>query len=218
MPGFNIEEFKADINKKAGLQRNNRFLMTFPTPAPLLKLSTQTGMQSNLEINRSIELWCESINFPGYQIMTHDVRRYTFGPVEKRPFAPNFGQLQCTFLSDGDGNIWNFFNDWLQVILPHDADRGINAKSRRYTDADMYEVSYKETYITELNIYTYHENGDPIQNIVCREAFPTQIADIPLSWADTNNLVRLQVTFEFLDWFSRPISNGDNPGPSIPLP
>jgi hypothetical protein len=220
MPGFNIEAFKAEVNQKAGFQRTNRFLMTFPTPRLLVGLSYDGAFDGsgfpNMEVNRNIEMWCESITLPGYQLMTHDVRRWTYGPIEKRPFAPNFSQLQAVFLADGDGAIWRFFNDWTQSIIPHDTDRGINGPSKRGYSGEAYEVQYKSLYVTELNIYTYHENGDPIQNIVCREAFPSQIGDVSLNWGDNNNLVRLQITFDFLDWFSRPVTKADAPTPPPP--
>ena len=198
MAGFNIETFKAKVKDRNGFMRNNRFLMTFPTPTGLFSRSGAWA------VNRDIEFWCESVTLPGYQLMTHDVRRWTYGPSEKRPFAPNFTPLQCSFLVDNKGDIMNFFHDWLQSIIPHDTDQGINAPSR--FGGLPYEVRYKVDYVTELNIYTYSETGEPIQNIVCKEAFPSSIVDIPLSWGDTNNVVRLQVTFDYLDWFSRPVN------------
>ena len=101
---FNIEQFKAAT--KGDFLRPNRFLMTFASPRVMI------GESGSLNVNRNIEFHCDSINFPGYLIGSHDVRRWTYGPVEKRPFMPNFTQLQATFTSDGEGNNWKFFNHW----------------------------------------------------------------------------------------------------------
>lgn len=197
MAGFNIEGFKSTVNRRGGFMRNNRFLMTFPTPLRMI------GRENAQFVNQDIEFWGESVTLPGYQLMTHDIRRWTIGPAEKRPFAPNFTPLQCTFLVDNKGDIIRFFQDWMQCIIPHDTEMGMNSTSS--FNGMPYELKYKMDYITELNIYTFTETGKPIQNVICKEAFPSSIVDIPLSWGDTNNLVRLQVTFDYLDWFTRPV-------------
>ena len=193
MPGFNVEDFKSELRNRNGVMRNNRFLITFPTPRVLL------GNGPGLSINRSIEFWCESVNMPGYQLMQHDTRRWTYGPSEKRPFAPNFQSLQCSFIADGEGNIWKFFNNWLQSILPHDTENGFNAQSA--FGGYPYELSYKENYVTQLNIAVFDERGEQQINIICKEAFPSQVIDTNLNWADTNGTAKVGVVFEYLDWY-----------------
>ena len=195
MPGFNVENFKSELNKRNGVMRNNKFLLTFATPAVL------RNNGPGLSINRSIEFWCESVNLPGYQLMQHDTRRWTYGPAEKRPFAPNFQSLQCSFIADGKGEIWTFFNDWLQSILPHDTDQGFNTRST--FGGYPYELAYKIDYVTELNIAVFDETGKKQINIICKEAFPSQVIDTNLNWADTNSTAKVGVVFEYLDWFTR---------------
>lgn len=193
MPGFNVENFKSELNKRNGVMRNNRFLLTFATPRVLLE-SEYTS-----DLNRSMEFWCESVNLPGYQLMQHDTRRWTYGPAEKRPFAPNFQSLQCSFIADGNAEIWTFFNEWLQYILPHDADQGFNNPSG--FGGYPYELAYKVDYVTELNIAVFDETGKNKINLICKEAFPSQVIDTNLSWADTNGTAKVGVVFEYLDWY-----------------
>lgn len=189
---FNVNDFVSEIGKQKGVMRNNKFLVTFAAP-PVLQ---------SYPINRTIEYWCDAVNLPGYQIMTHNVNRWTYGPTEKRPFAPNFTQLQLEFLTDNNGKVIEIFDDWMQRILPHDTDQGFNSTvNQRYP----YHVEYKDQYATELNIVVYSEQGTPIRNVVCKEAFPVHMQDIALSWNDTNNVAKLVVVFDYLDWFIRPI-------------
>lgn len=205
MAGFNIQDFLAEIDNRSGVMRNNRFLVTFPTPRVLL------GNGPALSINRTVEFWCEGVNLPGVQLMQHDVKRWTYGPSEKRPFQTNFNSLQCTFISDGDGDIWTFFNNWLQYIIPHDTENGFNSRSQFSVGQTRYpyELAYKQDYATELNIGVYDIAGNKTINLVCKEAFPSQILDIPLAWQDTNNTVRLSVVFEFIDWYIRKETESD---------
>lgn len=191
MPGFNIEIFKSEINAREGLMRNNKFLMTFPAPRVMV----------GSNVPRILEYYCEVTSLPGYQLMQHDVRRWVYGPVEKRPFAPNFQTLQCAFLSDGKGDVWQFFNTWLQKIMPHDTPRGMNSASR-ITGAFPYELEYKQEYVTDLDIVIYDAVGNPKIRTICREAFPSQIVDMPFAWGETGNISRFAVNFEYLDWYS----------------
>ena len=195
MPGFNIEDFKSELRSRNGVMRNNRFLITFPPPTVLQRNGPAASM------NRSIEFWCESINLPGYQLMQHDTRRWTYGPSEKRPFAPNFQSLQCSFIADGKGEIWTFFNNWLQYILSHNTPNGFNNPSG--FGGYPYELAYKVDYVTELNIAVFDETGKKQINIICKEAFPSQVIDTNFNWADTNSTAKVGVVFEYLDWFTR---------------
>ena len=103
------------------------------------------------------------------------------------------------FRSDGD--VWNLFNSWLQYILPHDTEEGFN-RTRTLYGGYPYELEYKVNYVTQLNIAVFDETGKkkPI-NIICKEAFPSQVIDTNLNWADTNNTARVGVVFEYLDWY-----------------
>lgn len=191
MPGFNVEDFKSELNKRNGVMRNNKFLIRIYPPAVLLR--------SNFP--RVAEYWCEATNLPGYQLMQHDTRRWTYGPVEKRPFAPNFQTLQCVFMSDGNGDAWNFFNTWLQKILPHNTERGMNSPTF-ITGALPYELEYKTAYTTDLDINIFSPDGKLKLRTICKEAFPSQVADLPFAWAETGQVARIAVNFEYLDWYS----------------
>lgn len=191
---FDITQFKAEFSARGGPMRTNRFQMTFPTPLTMLGAG-------NTAINRSLEFWCDSVSFTGFLIGTHDVRRWTYGPVEKRPNLPNFTQLQCTFINDAENEVWMFFNNWMQSIMPHNAVDGINTQQ---SGGMVYELAYKQQYATDLNIILYNEMEEVSTRLVCREAFPSQLPDVPLNWSDINGVFRFQVIFDFLDWHVNP--------------
>lgn len=189
---FNVSEFTSQISKRGGLTRNNRFAVRFTSPPALAGRSN---------VVRDIEYWCEAINIPGYQLMTHNVNRWTYGVTEKRPFAPMFPQLQLQFLIDNDNSIVDLFEAWMQGIIPHNTENGIN-QQQSASGIVPYEVTYKEDYVTDLNLYVYSESGKIIRQIVCKEAFPVHVQDIPFAWNQTNDIAKMTVTFDFLDWFT----------------
>jgi len=190
---FNINNFIAEVNVRKGPMRTNKFLVTFPLPAVMLR-----QQQNIVSSARTMQYWCESVNLPGYLIGTHDVRRWTYGPVEKRALTPSFTDLQCTFINDNQSTVLNFFQTWQQAILPHEATRGINTLQN---GGYVYELNYKQDYATDIHIIVFDEARKETVHVVCREAFPAQLPDTPFSWADTNNVMRFPVVFHYLDWY-----------------
>lgn len=198
MPGFNIEVFKSEVNRRAGIMKNNKFLMTFVPPEI-------TGQVQS--IGRSIEYWCDATSLPGYQLMMGDTRRWTYGPHEKRPFGPNIVSLQTVFISDANGDMLKFFNGWLNHIVPHYVSKSFTANADGTGGTKYpYEIEYKEKYVTDIHIYVFREDGLPTLHYVCKEAFPSHIMDIPVAWDSTNSFMKFQITFDYLDWYMEEVS------------
>jgi hypothetical protein len=186
---FDINEFKSAINSGDGLMKTNKYVVTIPAPIVML---------DSINVARNLVFFCENVNFPGYMLTTHGVRRYGYGPIEKRPFGPNFTQLQCLFMNDNKNQNWEFFNNWLSRIIPHDTSQGIDTSINGQLP---YEVEYKVNYLTDIHIDIYDDAGVKRSRVVCKEAFPSQVPDTPLSWSDNNNNLKFQVAFEFQDWY-----------------
>jgi hypothetical protein len=191
---FSVNDFMSELNRRGGPMRTNRFKVVFP--APFAMIGTDSG-----QVGRTMEYWCDSINFPAYGLATHDVKRWSYGPTEKRPFAPLFSQIQCTFVNDSNNLTWDYFNRWIQNIIPHEADHGINTSQN---GGVVYELAYKQQYATDVNLIVYDTTGFQTVNIVIKEAFPTMIPDIPLAWGDMNRIFRFSVIFDFVDWYIQP--------------
>lgn len=190
---MDIEQFKSELNAKSGALPTNRFRMRVPLPEAMLALGYN-------QTSRSAEFWCQSVTFPGYQTMTHNIRRHTYGPNEARPFAGNFQQLQVIMIADGENEMWKMFDAWTQLVIPHDGRRGIRSVSD-YTEGPVYHVSYKNDYITDLKIELLRQDDEVAESITVREAFPVNINPITFDWSDNNIYTNFNVFFEFLDWY-----------------
>ena len=190
---LNINEFVAKQNENNGYMRTNRFSVRMTAPPILIDRSNAA---------RDIEFYCESTELPGYQMMTHDVRRWSYGPAEKRPFAPNFVQAALTMNVDGNMTNWTYFNDWIQAIIPHDRgdNGGIGSASQHGNGNKVYELSYKKEYATDVLIDIYRTDGTIIRTTKLIEAFPSNINAIPVSWVDNNQIAQFVVYLDYLDW------------------
>lgn len=193
---FNVEQFKSRIAFKKSFQRTNKFLVIFAPPRVLVNRRQETIA--------SLRFWAMSANLPGYAMASNEVRRYTYGPAEKRPFGPAFEDISLGIMSDVRQDNWDLFHTWTQAIIPHDMRNGIdslNTPIGQITRAAPYELEYRQNYVTDLNIVMYDESGKATLQIVCREAFPLAVGDIDLSWGDTNNIAVFPVTMTYVDWY-----------------
>ena len=188
---FNIEDFKAAIKAHKGLQKSNKYVMQFFPPI---------GLQNSTNVFRDLEMFADQIILPGVSLETGQVRRYGYGPTEKRPIGHTFNDLQVSIILTGEGDTYTVFKDWISLIMPFNMSSGIGSN----IEGKPYLITYKNEYITDLRIQLLNENSNqeniPISLIV-REAFPIGISDLPLAWGDLNNVARITIHFCYTDWF-----------------
>ena len=204
MGRFSVEEFKAVLDVAGGIAKPNRFFVSFVPPAGLGQIGREFG--------NKIEYFCEAVNLPGYQMMTAEARRYSYGPAEKRPFNGAPSPLQMTIIGDGRGQLWKFFHAWHNFIYDHDFQSGIHpdrVNNATLSSIAPYELRYRQDYVVDVAIFHLPETYEDTQNFdmmtnrtICFEAFPSNILDMQLNWADNNNVSRFGVQFEYLDFIT----------------
>jgi hypothetical protein len=98
--------------------------------------------------DKVIHLYADSVNIPGINFATSETRRYGYGPVEKKPYAPIFNDITVSFLVDANANIYKYFYKWLNNIVSFDQYVNNNSVSERGLGA--FEVDYKDDYKCQL--------------------------------------------------------------------
>lgn len=194
MAGFNIRDFTSHINAN-GLMRTNKFLVRMPYPIGF------DGIPGLTEASRYIELWCESASIPGVSIRVTDSRRHGYGPTEKFGSVAEFANVQMTFMSDKNGKMHNFFHTWTKLISNHDARLNDYTRVSGIKGQRPYEISYKNDYVSDIEILVFDDNGKERMKVFLRDAFPTAVGDIQLNWNDTNDFARIPVSFTFTDFY-----------------
>ena len=204
---FKITDFASELDKKNGVLRTNRYRVIITPPAG------STGV-SLFDSSIDLSFWAQEAMIPGYQLLTHDVRRYTYGTNEARPFAPNFVPLQLGFGIDGNMNTWEFFHAWMQHIMPHDVGRenstgSIHARSA-YSGSSAqapYMLKYKNEYTTDIRLDVHRQDGTKIRTINFRQAFPININPVGLSFEENNAFGKFSVVIDYLDWYETAVAN-----------
>jgi hypothetical protein len=151
--------------------------------------------------DKMLELWCKGTNLPGVALVHSEVRRFGYGNFEKKPHVSLNNDVNLQFISDAGASIWTFFQQWMRLIVNYDVRNGIAGKSG-VTGQTPYEVTYKDKYISNVNIIVFDQAGNVAVSVVLREAYPIFIGDIQLNWEDNNQAALVPVTFTMFDWYN----------------
>lgn len=195
---FSINEISSEV-ARSGVLRNNKFLVEFPMP---IALRNTTGFNTLADTNRVLSLYCEGTNLPGVALLTEDIRRYGYGPNEKKPYAPIFTDVNLTFRGDAGGNVWTFLNAWMKCAINYEYRTGMNTPSGPVSNQFPHEVGYKDGYATDTTIRLFSDDGAETVRVILREAYPIFVGDIPLNWSSRSDYMRIPVTMTFFDWFN----------------
>ena len=196
MAGFNVSDFSA-IVRKNGLMRTNKFLVRIPYPV---------GFENSRELkntSRYAELWCDGAAIPGINIKSSEVRRYGYGPTEQFGVAPQFDPITLTFISDNKAAVHAFFYKWTKLISNHDMRTGgiDHTGAGVISNQRTYELQYKNTYVSDIEITVFSEDGSETMKVTLRNAYPTSLGDVQLNWTDTNDFVRLVISLAYTDYY-----------------
>lgn len=176
MPGFSIQNFRADLDNR-GVQRTNRATLLFSPPPKLAGADTQ-----------GLCIRCESMSLPAVWFTVDDHhKRYGVGPTDKVPIQPMFDPLPTSFIADMRGATHQFFYDWTMLIGNYNSPMG-------------YEGEYQSNYVTDLFVLTFNEQLEQLMQYRFINAFPQAIQEQPMNWQEQDQLVKLHVTFNYREW------------------
>ena len=194
---FSISEFSANINKY-GTLKNNKYEVIFGAPNIMRSGVVGGGPDAPsraTEINLvQIMLRAEDVQIPGINLELATVNRYGIGLKQRFPTNITLPEtISMTFIETEKSDMHHFFYEWLNEIF----NIQFNGDSR-----GIYLTRYKEEYMTDIVILVYNEGDKELiiaNKVILREAFPTQISEIRLGWADNNTLMKIKVNFTFSD-------------------
>ena len=127
---FNVQNFLSRVNEAGGLVQNNKFQLLI-TPPPIFQSSTNYNeeIKANLtDGSRTLEYFCSSATIPGVTLTTHEIRRYGYGPTEKRPYAVSFTDATFNIYFDSKRKNYDFFQTWISTIMDYDVNNSTNSK------------------------------------------------------------------------------------------
>lgn len=193
-----INKFRSAISKNNGMLRNNHFYVEIYPPRMM-------GFQT--ETTKLIPFLCEAASLPGMSLATSEIRRYGYGPIERKPYLPIFTDQNFTFLGDGTGSVHRFFYDWMNGIVKSDR-APYSVFGVGYNGSRPFEIAFKEDYATDIKITVLDDSNKKVIVLTLHEAYPLFMGDIAMNWSDNDNLMRVPVSITYFNWSLEEIDIG----------
>ncbi len=183
---FNINQFSSNINTY-GTLRTSKFDINITPPRILLSTGNISGL---------IKFRAEQINLPSVNLDLTSVNRYGIGP--KQRFVTNVSYpetVSISFVEEETGMIQRCMLHWMNSIFSFDITQPLY-RIKPY----MYVTQYKDEIATIIEVVQYTDDARIGNRIDILDAFPVNLSVSPLSWADSNSLVKVKVEFAFTEW------------------
>ena len=192
--GGGIDDLKSVIGKRAGLARQNRFVVIMNSPASSLlntdfqgligqALSGDIGLNDFISDPRDVALLCQSTQIPGRQFNTLEYQKDMYKNQVKIPYTFTNEDVTFSFLLTNDYYMKKFFEDWM---------------SRVY-DFNSHMLEYKPTYTTDLTIQQLDSKNTVVYGVQLRNAYPIAVNSINLDNTQSDSYQTLNVTFTYED-------------------
>lgn len=205
---FNISSFKGEIASR-GVLKNSHYDIIITPPALLRTIiNFPTGNLNTSPITRSIKMRTNTFTIPGVDTKAINLRKYGVGPNQKFPVSTEYNEVQFTVMCDRQSNIWRFWYEWSRLAF--DGSAQLNpANPNAISSPPRYAAHYKDEYVTTTQIDVYDQEGRNSLTYMLEESFPMSIANVPLTWQPTNNLIQLSIMMAYKE---HRIDNNSNSG------
>lgn len=185
-----LPAFLASIRGNDGLASPNRYDVVIIPPSvgragttsknPLFKSINDVGPNET----RNVSMRCESINLPGRNLNTFDDTTI-YGPRRTVVDGASFDDgVEMIFTASTDMRERVYFEKWQHAAF----------------DQETWNVSFYKDYIGMVEIYTLNINEERMYGVRLYECFPKTIAASQLSYATTNEAMKITVSMNFRYW------------------
>lgn len=167
--------------------------------------SIYTSINQPNEIATISRFRCEQAELPPRAFTL--VQQKTYGPLEEFPIQNVYNKCSMTFICSDNMVEKLFFDLWMETICTSHPDFD-------YTNNNFvrFDFAYKSTYRSDIIVRQLDVTGNYSYAVGLRDAFPTEVYSLPLSWSQQNDYHRLNVVFTYR--YSYPLasaSGGEQP-------
>ena len=166
---FNINGFKAEINKQGGLAQPNKFRVLIT--GGILKSSKAQAL--SFLVNQAV--------IPGRALATSEIR--THGPIRKAPYNTIYDDLQLGVYCTND-NLFprDLFEEWQSSVIQTQTGR----------------VNYFDQYVADIEIEQYDDEKNVTFACKFVDAYPISISSLPFDITTTDvEYLTAAVTFQY---------------------
>lgn len=190
---FNIDSFKSNLESYGYLKRNS-FEVGVQTPNFMAggSVISNNNSQTNLEtIKRMLKFRIDQVSIPGVSILSGDTPIYGVGPTQKMPYGAFFHDISFSVLLDKKAELYDFWYNWVRYVFEFN---GAEAPGQR---TPAFSTRYKDDYSSMMQLLIYDDEGNIAKRVNLYEAFPSSVREVPVSWNDNGDLLRIAVSITY---------------------
>jgi len=147
--------------------------------------------------SRNLVYLCHSAELPGESLAT--INQKIYGVIEQFPLITGYSNVTLSFYLTGSDydEVRISFLSWLTYITGRQQSININDK---FTSFTTYNTPYKDDITATIQINHYSIKGDLLTKCWLIDAFPIQISESRLNWANRDYAMSLNVTFAYTEY------------------
>ena len=191
MPGKQptIQNFIASMSQAKGFARTSKYAVIITPPSNLatdVLVNQNNQMRFNNNVNRQVNLHCNSVSLPGHDLQAQDVQHGS-APGRQMVTSHDYaGTIAASFYLDSHLRERLFFEQWQQMAVSN----------------TTHKANYYDDYIGTMEIFQLDGNGEITYGIKATEVYPTTLAGIEYAYANTNQIALQAVQFQYRQWFN----------------
>jgi len=138
------------------------------------------------QVGKQVNLHCNSIKMPGHDLKTQDVQH---GSAPGRQMVQSHdyaGNISASFYLDSHLRERHFFEMWMKMAV------------NIYT----HKANYYDDYIGSMEIFQLDARNRVTYAIKATEIYPATIGGIEYSYANSNQIAKMNVGFAYRQWYN----------------
>lgn len=175
-----------------------RLEMTLPKGATgsMVNASSRTGViravERDLNVKDSISIKCHTMSVPRRGFSTFEVTQNNI--KFKMPYGISYEPVTFSFYADATLDSLRYFETWQAAVM-------------NYSDNTM---NFFDEYTSDINMYIIDDEGNDVYGVKLIQGYPTNLAPVELAYGNVNNLLNINVTFNYRYFLSYDSSQAIN--------
>jgi hypothetical protein len=193
-----LQNFISSMSKAKGFARTARYAVRITPPTSLGQLINQnasissqvtsalTMTQLNKQLGEQVTLHCDSVSMPGHDLQSQSVQH---GSAPARDMVQSHdyaGNISASFYLDSHLRERTLFEMWQKMAV----------------NTTTHKANYYDDYIGSMEIFQLDGNNNITYGIRATEVYPTTIGGIEYSYANENQIAKLNIGFAYRQWWN----------------
>lgn len=185
---FDIKKFRSSFTDYEPASPAN-YEINVIRPSIAIRQSDGSLVTLDTAVEDSLQFRCISCSLPGR--ILNVAERNTYGPVRKIATSSLYSDVTFSFIVSDNKSELKYFTLWHNFIINNTTISNL---------IQTHDVRYYDDYVGELTISHFDKMNIEKFRIRLNEAYPISVEEIPLSWDNTNEFIRVNVTMAYRNW------------------